>query len=148
MVCATSKASDQPEHHLEFLRLKQGRRNRGGTGGGRASNNLHKYAVLLITKVCHFKKNYVCPPPHPNLLKNLCVPPPPPPPQSVIASYGPAKGGCTGSGESTLVKMPHCWKSHVTAHLSRDHETHSLFIQYITISSCFLHKSCQSSRWV
>ena len=28
------------------------------------------------------------------------------------------KGGCTGSSESTLVKMPHCWKSHVTAHLS------------------------------
>ena len=26
------------------------------------------------------------------------------------------KGGCTGSSESTLVKMPHCWKSHVTAH--------------------------------
>ena len=25
------------------------------------------------------------------------------------------KGGCTGSSESTLVKMPHCWKSHVTA---------------------------------
>ena len=23
------------------------------------------------------------------------------------------KGGCTGSFESTLVKMPHCWKSHV-----------------------------------
>ena len=22
------------------------------------------------------------------------------------------KGGCTGSSESTLVKMPHCWKSH------------------------------------
>ena len=22
------------------------------------------------------------------------------------------KGGCTGSYESTLVKMPHCWKSH------------------------------------
>ena len=21
------------------------------------------------------------------------------------------KGGCTGSSESTLVKMPHCWKS-------------------------------------
>ena len=21
-------------------------------------------------------------------------------------------GGCTGSSESTLVKMPHCWKSH------------------------------------
>ena len=27
------------------------------------------------------------------------------------------KGGCTGSYESTLVKMPHCWKSHVVAHL-------------------------------
>ena len=25
------------------------------------------------------------------------------------------KGGYTGSSESTLVKMPHCWKSHVTA---------------------------------
>ena len=27
------------------------------------------------------------------------------------------KGGCTGSYESTLVKMPHCWKSHVTAQM-------------------------------
>ena len=27
------------------------------------------------------------------------------------------KGGCTGSSESTNVKMPHCWKSHVTAHI-------------------------------
>ena len=26
------------------------------------------------------------------------------------------EGGCTGSSESTLVKMPHCWKSHVMAH--------------------------------
>ena len=26
------------------------------------------------------------------------------------------KGGCTGESESTHVKMPHCWKSHVTAH--------------------------------
>ena len=24
------------------------------------------------------------------------------------------QGGCTGSSESTLVKMAHCWKSHVT----------------------------------
>ena len=24
-------------------------------------------------------------------------------------------GGCTGSSESTLVKMPHCWKSHTAA---------------------------------
>ena len=27
------------------------------------------------------------------------------------------KGGCTGSSESIHVKMPHCWKSHVTAQL-------------------------------
>ena len=25
------------------------------------------------------------------------------------------KGGCTGSSESTLVKMTHCWKFHVMA---------------------------------
>ena len=27
------------------------------------------------------------------------------------------KGGCTCSSESTLVKMPHCWKSHAMAHM-------------------------------
>ena len=27
------------------------------------------------------------------------------------------KGGYTGSYESTLVNMPHCWKSHVAAHI-------------------------------
>ena len=27
------------------------------------------------------------------------------------------KGGCRGSCESTLVKMQHSWKSHVTAHV-------------------------------
>ena len=26
-------------------------------------------------------------------------------------------GGCTDLSESTLVKMPHCWKSHVVAHI-------------------------------
>ena len=25
------------------------------------------------------------------------------------------KGGCKGSSEFTLVKMPHCWKSYLTA---------------------------------
>ena len=28
------------------------------------------------------------------------------------------KGGCTGSSESPLVKMPHCWKSSVMARLT------------------------------
>ena len=27
------------------------------------------------------------------------------------------KEGCTCLTESTLVKVPHCWKSHVTAHM-------------------------------
>ena len=27
------------------------------------------------------------------------------------------KGGCTGLSESMLLKMPHFWKSHVTAHI-------------------------------
>ena len=55
----------------------------GGARWGRVPpNNLHKYAVLLITKVCHFKKNYVCPPQ--SVKKFMCAP------QSVIASYGPA----------------------------------------------------------
>ena len=30
--------------------------------------------------------------------------------------------GWTGSSESTLVKMPHCWKSHASAHLFQDKE--------------------------
>ena len=33
-----------------------------------------------------------------------------------LASLG-LKGGCTGSSESTHVKMPHCWQSHVAAHI-------------------------------
>ena len=45
------------------------------------------------------------------------------------------KGGFTGSAESTRVKMPHCWKSHVAAHLilscrsnSSTSFCHSLFV--------------------
>ena len=30
------------------------------------------------------------------------------------------KGGCTSLSEPTHVKMPHCWKSHATAHMSFD----------------------------
>ena len=32
------------------------------------------------------------------------------------------KGGYTGSSESTHVKMPHCWESHVTAHYGLCHK--------------------------
>ena len=54
------------------------------------------------------------------------------------------KGGCTGSSESTHVKMPHCWKSHVTAHFvylfqysdeiydySPDHGVHDSFTHVV-----------------
>ena len=27
-------------------------------------------------------------------------------------------GDCRGSSESTIVKVPHCWKSHALAHIS------------------------------
>ena len=30
------------------------------------------------------------------------------------------KGGCTGSSESTLVKIPHCWKSHLIFSVAGD----------------------------
>ena len=33
------------------------------------------------------------------------------------------KVGCTGSSESTLVKMPHCWKSHVEVHIIKPIQT-------------------------
>ena len=28
------------------------------------------------------------------------------------------KGGCKDLSETTLVQMPHCWKSHVAAHIT------------------------------
>ena len=41
------------------------------------------------------------------------------------------KGGCRGSSESTLVKMPHCWKSHVVAQM------------YFSLpSKCSFHNFC------
>ena len=30
-----------------------------------------------------------------------------------------SKGGCTDSSESTLVIMPHCWKSHAEVHFRK-----------------------------
>ena len=35
------------------------------------------------------------------------------------------KGGCTGSSESALVNMPHCWKSH-----------QGIFIYYNSVFGC------------
>ena len=45
------------------------------------------------------------------------------------------KGGCTGSSESTLVKKPHCWKSHVMAHYYCDTQQLILPDGTLTISA-------------
>ena len=42
------------------------------------------------------------------------------------------KEGCTDSSESTLVKMPHRWKSHVVAQLG-------LFVGFVDYFKRFVH---------
>ena len=73
VVCATSKASDQPAHTRSLIRD--------------FASRLNVLSVKLLTE-------------H-------------------ILEVQSLKGGCTGSSESTLNKMPHCWKSHVTAQMLR-----------------------------
>ena len=52
------------------------------------------------------------------------------------------KGGCTGSSESTLVKMSNCWKSHALAHMVATPMHKVPFnIRWIT-----LLRSCQIKR--
>ena len=45
------------------------------------------------------------------------------------------KGGCRGSFESTLVNMPHCWKSHVTAQLCFGRSSKLVFVCIVDTSS-------------
>ena len=54
------------------------------------------------------------------------------------------KGGCTGSSESRLVKMPHCRKSHVTARHGFSAKSMLQWLEksiYVSISY-FLQYSC------
>ena len=44
------------------------------------------------------------------------------------------KGGYTGSSESIHVEMPHCWKSHVTAHI--------YMLYCICIKLCCISEMC------
>ena len=47
------------------------------------------------------------------------------------------QGGCTGTSETTNVKMPHCWKSHATAQMLIKTLTHrSLPSTWIICQSC------------
>ena len=55
------------------------------------------------------------------------------------------KGGCTGSSESTLVKMLYCWKSHVTAcafweYLTETYGTQTVMVQ-VRRAMCNLTKT-------
>ena len=52
------------------------------------------------------------------------------------------KGGCTGSPESTLVKLPHCWKSRVMAHFLCTCTTLNFYP--VTCSSAVLNMYFQS----
>ena len=72
VVCATSKASDQPAHMRSLIRA--------------FVSGLNILVLLKLLSEHH--------------LEFLIF-----------------KGGCTGSSESTLVKMSNCWKSHATAHI-------------------------------
>ena len=50
------------------------------------------------------------------------------------------KGGYKGTFESTLVKMAHCWKSHVTAHMSFMPDMNILIIyKRLTITTIAAH---------
>ena len=50
------------------------------------------------------------------------------------------KGGCTGSSESTFVKLSHCWKSHATAQMAN----HPTFI-FLTIGFLLIVVTLKSS---
>ena len=50
------------------------------------------------------------------------------------------KGGCTGSSDSTLVKMSYCWKSHVLAHIFAGWD---IFQTFVVVCNLFQNKLLQ-----
>ena len=57
------------------------------------------------------------------------------------------KGGCTGSSESTLVKMSNCWKSHALAQMSLFNSLHAVyFFMLLLLSAEFFNMSFFSSK--
>ena len=48
-----------------------------------------------------------------------------------------SKGGCTGLSESTLVKMPQCWKSHVAAQILIPHDLDLWLVFENTVQYCY-----------
>ena len=51
----------------------------------------------------------------------------------IVADLVSLNGGCTGSSESIHIKMPHCWKSHVTAHFMSLWKTRGFMVFYVLI---------------
>ena len=76
VVCATSKASDQPAHTRSLIRA---------------------FASMINKLLTEHHLEFLS-----------------------------LKGGDRGSSESTHVEMPHCFKSHVTAHLALPQLHHTL----------------------
>ena len=52
------------------------------------------------------------------------------------------EGGHTGSSKATLVKMPHCWKSRVTAHFCSAGDSATMLRE--TLSHLFTAESLES----
>ena len=51
-------------------------------------------------------------------------------------------GGCTGLSESTLVKMSHCWKSHVPAQKVMRYLPSLVCVLHILVHCMSSHRSC------
>ena len=56
----------------------------------------------------------------------------------VLTEFLSLKGGCTGSSESTLVKLPHCWKSHVAAQMSLNENISQLL--FVSVEAAVVDK--------
>ena len=52
------------------------------------------------------------------------------------------KGGYTGSAESTFIKMPHCWESHVVAHVMISLIQMSDSGPFVPLVCCLYYTSC------
>ena len=57
------------------------------------------------------------------------------------------KGGCTGSSESTLVKMPHCWKSQVMAQMISSKAPVVAFIPILGLQIGSVESGLWSKTW-
>ena len=62
------------------------------------------------------------------------------------------KGGCTGWPESTLVKLPHCWKSHVAGYIIILINLYLIWLPALSVSFSVFFKNehialgCRSER--